>query len=154
MGPRGRRFESSIPDTSTRKTRRSELSLPKLVSSPLARSVSATFRQTQSLRLKSMKKSPELAKARIFLSMYYLYILRGPRNHLYVGVTNNISKRIERHKSGDGAEFTKRNEAYELVYSAEFETYLEARKREQQVKGWSRKKKENLIDHGDPRSER
>lgn len=82
--------------------------------------------------------------------MYYLYILRGLRSHLYVGVTNNITKRIERHKSGDGAEFTKRNKVYTLVYSEQFETLREARRREKQIKGWTRQKKENLIKFGKP----
>ncbi len=71
--------------------------------------------------------------------MYFLYILRGLKNHIYVGVTNNIDNRIFRHQSGDGAEFTKRNQAL-----------LEARGRETQVKGWRREKKENLIKFGRP----
>lgn len=82
--------------------------------------------------------------------MHYLYILRGPKNHLYVGVTKSIDKRIDRHKSGDGAEFTKRNQAFELVYNETFQTYLEARRREAQIKKWRREKKENLIKFGKP----
>lgn len=82
--------------------------------------------------------------------MYFLYILRGPQNHLYIGTTNNLSKRIVRHKIGDGAEFTKRNKAFHLVYSETFSTLLEARRREKQIKGWRREKKENLIKYGKP----
>lgn len=82
--------------------------------------------------------------------MYFLYILCGPKNHLYIGVTNNLQKRIARHKSGDGAEFTKRNKTFDLVYSEEFSTLLQARKRESQIKGWRRGKKENLIKFGKP----
>lgn len=82
--------------------------------------------------------------------MYFLYILRGPKNHLYVGITQDISKRIDRHKSGNGAEFTKRNQTYDLVYSENFQTHLEARRREKQIKGWSRVKKEHLIRFGKP----
>lgn len=82
--------------------------------------------------------------------MFYLYILRGPRNHLYIGVTNSLDKRIERHKSGDGAEFTKRNKTFQVVYKEIFATLLEARKRETQIKGWRREKKENLIKFGKP----
>jgi putative endonuclease len=62
--------------------------------------------------------------------MFFLYILRGYKNHLYVGTTTNIKTRIKRHESGDGAEFTKRNKTFTLVYSEEFSTLLEARKRE------------------------
>ena len=82
--------------------------------------------------------------------MYCLYILRGSKNHLYIGITQDIFRRIERHKSGDGAEFTKRNKVYKLVYQEEFQTYIEARKRESQIKGWRREKKENLIKFGKP----
>ena len=82
--------------------------------------------------------------------MYYVYLLRGIKNHLYVGISHDISQRIIRHKSGDGAEFTKRNKAYELVYQEKFLTYSEARKRESQIKGWRREKKENLIKFGKP----
>ena len=83
-------------------------------------------------------------------NMYYVYILRGPQNHLYVGVTENINQRIERHKNGDGAEFTKRNKTFELVYQETFPTLIEARRRESQIKGWRREKKENLIKFGKP----
>lgn len=80
--------------------------------------------------------------------MYYLYILRGPKDHLYVGVTNHLEKRLSRHKSGDGAEFTMRNKAFEIVYTETFTSHLEARRRESQIKGWRREKKENLIKFG------
>lgn len=82
--------------------------------------------------------------------MYFLYILKSSQNHLYVGVTQNVDTRIKRHESGDGAEFTKRNKAFRLVYSEEFPTLLQARKRESQIKGWRREKKENLIKFGKP----
>jgi len=82
--------------------------------------------------------------------MFTLYILSGPRNHLYIGVTSNIQKRIKRHKLGTGAEFTKRNKTFELVYVEKYNTLLQARKREKQIKGWRREKKENLIKFGKP----
>lgn len=82
--------------------------------------------------------------------MFYLYILKGTKNHLYVGVTNNLEKRILRHKSGDGAEFTRRNKTFEPVYTESFQTLLEARRRESQIKGWRREKKESLIKFGKP----
>ncbi|MBI3620132.1 GIY-YIG nuclease family protein [Candidatus Roizmanbacteria bacterium] len=82
--------------------------------------------------------------------MFTLYILRSARNHLYIGVTNNLKERIQRYRSGDGAEFTKKNKAFELVYKEEFSTLLEARRRETQIKKWRREKKENLIKYGRP----
>ena len=82
--------------------------------------------------------------------MYYVYLLRGIKNHLYVGISHDISQRIIRHKNGNGAGFTKRNRVYKLVYQEEFLTYSEARRRESQIKGWRREKKENLIKFGRP----
>ena len=82
--------------------------------------------------------------------MFTVYILRGPKNHLYVGSTGEFENRIIRHKRGDGAEFTKRNKTFELVYSEKFSTLLDARRREKQIKGWRREKKENLIKFGKP----
>ncbi len=82
--------------------------------------------------------------------MFTLYILRSIKNHLYIGVTKNLQQRIERHKSGNGAEFTKRNKVYKLVYEEEFLSLLEARRRESQIKKWKREKKENLINYGKP----
>jgi putative endonuclease len=82
--------------------------------------------------------------------MFSIYILRSPKNHLYVGCTNNINQRINRHKSGQGAEFTFRNKIEELIYREDFSTLLEARRREKQIKGWRREKKENLIKFGKP----
>lgn len=81
---------------------------------------------------------------------FIIYILSGPQNHLYIGCTADKEKRIKRHKSGDGAKFTKRNKVYELVYSEKFPTLIEAKRREKQIKGWRREKKENLIKYGKP----
>lgn len=82
--------------------------------------------------------------------MYSVYILRNPKNYLYVGCARSIKKRVPRHNTGDGAEFTKRNKNFKLVYSEEYPTLIEARRRERQIKGWRREKKENLIKFGKP----
>lgn len=82
--------------------------------------------------------------------MFTVYILRGPRNHLYVGSTKDLVRRLKRHTSGDGAEFTKRNKVFNIVYKEKFSTLIEARKRETQIKRWRREKKENLIKFGKP----
>lgn len=82
--------------------------------------------------------------------MYSVYILRGPKNHLYIGCTSDFDKRLVRHEKGNGAEFTFRNKAFELVYKEEFRTLKDTRQRESQIKGWRREKKENLIKFGKP----
>ena len=82
--------------------------------------------------------------------MFKVYILEGQKGHLYTGVTRDIENRVRRHKSGDGAEFTYRNKTDKVVYAEGFPTLLEARRRESQIKGWRREKKENLIKFGKP----
>ncbi|MDP3988540.1 MAG: GIY-YIG nuclease family protein [Candidatus Levybacteria bacterium] len=82
--------------------------------------------------------------------MYFVYLLKNPKEHLYVGVSQNISLRLKRHKLGQAAEFTKRNKNFVVVYSEDFSTLIEARRREKQIKGWRREKKDNLIKFGKP----
>lgn len=77
--------------------------------------------------------------------MAYIYILRCENDDLYVGSTNDINDRVVRHKSGRGAVYTKHHKPEELIYIEEYDTYQEAFKRERQIKGWSRAKKEALI---------
>lgn len=67
-----------------------------------------------------------------------------------MGCTANMEQRVLRHNSGNGAEFTKRNKDFKLVYQEYFSTLVEARRREKQIKGWKREKKENLIRFGKP----
>lgn len=77
--------------------------------------------------------------------MYSIYILRNPKNHLYVGSSSDVEERVPRHNAGQGAEFTKRNKDFKMVYEEKYPTLVEARRRENQIKGWSRAKKEALI---------
>jgi putative endonuclease len=76
----------------------------------------------------------------------YMYILRCNDNTYYTGSTNNIDLRIEQHKAGIGANYTKKRLPVELVYCEEFSRVDEAFYMEKQVQGWSRKKKEALIN--------
>ena len=77
-----------------------------------------------------------------------MYILRCSNDQYYVGSTYNLDKRLAEHQSGEGALFTKKHLPVELVYYEQFQRIVEAFQREQQIKGWNRKKKEALInDH-------
>ena len=79
--------------------------------------------------------------------MYYLYILRSTDNNLYIGQTDNLDRRIDEHikQLRDGAKFTKEHIGFKLVFQEEYQTRLEAMRREKQLKGWTRVKKEALI---------
>ncbi|KKQ34500.1 MAG: Endo/excinuclease amino domain protein [Candidatus Nomurabacteria bacterium GW2011_GWB1_37_5] len=67
-------------------------------------------------------------------------------NNLYIGVTDNPERRLSEHNSKRGSEFTKIRNKFEIVFLEKYDTLSDARKREIQIKKWSRKKKEFLID--------
>jgi len=79
---------------------------------------------------------------------YIVYILRSTSNELYIGQTNNIHNREKQQlsKSSKAAKFIKDGGEFKLVYSESFSTRLEAMRREKQLKGWTRVKKEALIN--------
>ena len=79
--------------------------------------------------------------------MFYIYILKTLNNKLYIGHTNNLSRRkLEHKKHHHGAKFIENNHSvFKLVYSEKFESRVEAMRREKQLKGWTRAKKEALI---------
>ncbi len=78
---------------------------------------------------------------------YYVYILRSTSNKLYIGQTNSLDKRTHQHLTKDkkAAKYTKDNDEFKLVYQEEYATRLEVMRREKQLKGWSKSKKEALI---------
>jgi len=76
----------------------------------------------------------------------YMYILKCSNGQYYTGSTNDLDRRLAQHQNGEGANFTKKYLPVELVYFEEFQRIDEAFYREKQVQGWSRKKKEALIN--------
>ena len=76
----------------------------------------------------------------------YMYILKCANGQYYTGSTKDLERRIAQHQAGEGANFTRKHLPIELVYFEEFERIDEAFFREKQVQGWSRKKKEALIN--------
>ena len=76
----------------------------------------------------------------------YMYILECANGCYYTGSTNDLERRLEQHQNGNGANFTKKHLPVKLVYFEEFQRIDDAFYREKQVQGWSRKKKEALIN--------
>ncbi len=77
---------------------------------------------------------------------FYIYILHCSDNSYYTGHTDNLEKRIAEHKSGTIPScYIFKRRPLTLVFSQEFSTREEALASEQQIKGWSRKKKEAMI---------
>ena len=66
---------------------------------------------------------------------------------LYIGQTNNLAERLRNHfeKSTKSSKFSKEHGIFSLVYKEEYSSRLESMRREKQLKGWTRAKKEALI---------
>ena len=83
---------------------------------------------------------------------FFVYILASRyRGTMYVGVTNDLSRRIGEHKAGHVPGFTKRYKTNRLVYSEEYSSIIEARTRERALKRWRRDWKFELIEKLNPR---
>lgn len=83
--------------------------------------------------------------------MYYVYILTNQNNTtLYIGVTNNIARRITEHKNNVVYGFSAKYNLHKLVYVEQFNDVYSAISREKQLKGWKRIKKDNLINQINP----
>ena len=76
--------------------------------------------------------------------MNYVYIVKCADDTLYTGWTVNLEKRIERHNQGKGAKYTKSRLPVELYYFEQFDTKIQAQKREWAIKQLSRKDKLQL----------
>ncbi|MDP2729752.1 MAG: GIY-YIG nuclease family protein [Dehalococcoidales bacterium] len=76
---------------------------------------------------------------------WFFYIGRCRDDSLYCGITVDLEGRLREHNKGIGAKYTAVRRPVTLVYSEKYDSASEARKREEQIKGWSKIKKENLI---------
>lgn len=82
---------------------------------------------------------------------YYIYIMTNKINKVvYTGVTNDLQRRVDEHKRGETEGFTKRYNVHKLVYAEKFDKIKEAIMREKQIKSWSRKRKNELIEKVNP----
>ena len=77
--------------------------------------------------------------------MWYLYILRCKDGSLYTGITTDVEKRLEAHRSGKGAKYTRGRGPLELVYKEECGDRSNALRREAEIKRLPRDEKLKLI---------
>lgn len=77
--------------------------------------------------------------------MWYLYILRCGDGSLYTGITTDVPRRLEAHRQGKGAKYTRGRAPLTLYYQEKCGTHSEALKRELAVKALTRAEKEALI---------
>lgn len=83
--------------------------------------------------------------------MWFVYTLLCDDGSLYTGSSNNPHKRLLNHKDGKGERYTKLHKPVEILYIEELPDKSAALKRELQIKGWTRLKKEKLIKLGLPK---
>jgi putative endonuclease len=76
---------------------------------------------------------------------YHFYILKCSDGSYYVGSAANLKDRVDRHNQGRGPSYTSKRRPVQLIYHERFNSLDDAVKRENQVKKWSRAKKEALI---------
>jgi putative endonuclease len=85
---------------------------------------------------------------------YYVYILASKKNGtLYVGMTEDLGKRVVRHKKGSGSKFTGDYEVNKLVYFELCKDKQTAMAREKQLKKWNRRWKMRIIEQLNPKWE-
>ncbi|PIQ76061.1 hypothetical protein COU78_03325 [Candidatus Peregrinibacteria bacterium CG10_big_fil_rev_8_21_14_0_10_49_24] len=76
---------------------------------------------------------------------HYFYLARCSDNSLYAGTCMDIQDREAKHNDGTGAKYTRSRGPVHIIYNEEFATLSQARKREAEIKKWSRQQKEELI---------
>ena len=74
-----------------------------------------------------------------------VYILRCKDSSLYCGITNDLENRLEMHRSGKGAKYTRGRGPLEVVYTENYDTKSDALKREAAIKALKREDKEKLV---------
>src|SRR5690242_4417892 len=84
------------------------------------------------------------------MKRYYVYIMSSRTRTLYVGVTNNLERRVYEHKQKSTPGFTSKYNMDRLVYDAETDNVTEAISKEKELKGWLRIKRLALIEEFNP----
>ena len=81
---------------------------------------------------------------------YFVYIMSSQSGVLYVGVTNDLGRRVSEHKAGEVPGFTSKYRVKQLVYYERFTDPKQAIAREKVIKSWRRSKKTALIESLNP----
>ncbi len=83
--------------------------------------------------------------------IFYVYILASDSRELYVGVTNDVIRRVAQHRCGPTPNsYTTRHQVFRLINCESATDVVAAIRREKQIKGWTRRRKIELIEHAKP----
>ena len=85
------------------------------------------------------------------MKQYYIYIMTNNSKTLYIGVTDNLERRVYEHKNKLIEGFTKKYNITKLAYYEMTNDVQSAIEREKQIKGWLRRKKIDLIEAMNPK---
>jgi len=77
---------------------------------------------------------------------YYVYVLLCKDGSYYTGHAKNVKHRVEQHKKGQGARYTRMHRPEKTVYVEEFNSRSDAMKREREIKSFSHSKKQRLVN--------
>ena len=81
------------------------------------------------------------------MKLFHVYIVKCSDESYYTGITNNINRRIDEHNDGiSSVSYTFNRRPVKLVFYETFNDFRNAEQWEKRIKGWSRKKKEALIE--------
>ncbi|HXF49368.1 MAG TPA: GIY-YIG nuclease family protein [Verrucomicrobiae bacterium] len=78
-------------------------------------------------------------------NFWFVYILRCSDGSFYTGITNNVEERVKEHDTGNGAKYTRGRRPVTLVYRETHPNQSAARRREEEIKKWRKRKKEKLV---------
>ena len=79
--------------------------------------------------------------------MYFVYLIECSDKSIYTGVTTDVTRRFNEHKTGIGSHYTRSKQVVKVLYTEQFKTRSEALKREAKIKGWRREKKVALVNN-------
>lgn len=85
------------------------------------------------------------------MGSYYVYMLANKGGMLYVGMTNDLKRRLQEHKTKAIPGYTSKFSISKLIFFEQFNHPIDALAAEKQIKGWVRKKKIALARSGNPR---
>ena len=88
------------------------------------------------------------------MSQWHVYILQCGDGSLYTGISTNVETRVQRHAAGRGAAYTRSHLPVTLLWTEPMDSESAARKREAEIKRWTRQQKLNLVLHGHPKGPR
>jgi putative endonuclease len=77
--------------------------------------------------------------------MYFVYLLLCDNGSIYTGITTDVDRRLQEHRSGKGAKYTRAIKPVRIVHTESFNNRSQAQEREAEIKSWTRARKLTLI---------